>query len=438
MKPKARLRWWIVWTLFCSTVINYIDRQTLSVLAPAVMKELHMTHQDYSYVVSAFQIAYACMWLIGGVIIDIIGTRLGLTIAMIWWSISSMLPGLARSMFSLAIFRFMLGIGEGCNWPAASKTVAEWFPAEERGLAVAVFDSGSSVGAIIAPPFVAFIAYAAGWRYAFLVAGSLGFVWLLLWTYLYHPLDSHPRLSATEREFIKERRATPAVSVPKGVYGWLGLLKERNVWGILLGRSLTDPIWWFYVFWLPSYLSDARGFSLKQIGAFAWIPFLAADVGNFTGGFATGFFIKRGMPVIRSRKWVCALSSLPIIAGIPAALTHNAFSALLLISLATWGYASWSTMGLTFPSDLFPQEVVATVTGLSGLGAGLVSTVFALFIGYIVDKFSYFPAFVVAGTMPLLATVLVLVLIRAPEKVLAATNQIEHRPRQRSEPNSKS
>ncbi len=391
MKPNTRLRWWIVWTLFCSTVINYIDRQTLSVLAPVVMKELHMTHADYSYVVSAFQIAYACMWLIGGVIIDLIGTRLGLTLAMIWWSLSSMLPALARSMFSLAIFRFMLGMGEGFNWPGASKTVAEWFPAEERGLAVAIFDSGSSVGAVIAPPFVAFIAYAAGWRYAFLVAGSLGFFWLLVWMYFYHPLDSHPRLSASEREFIKD-------------------------------RSLTDPIWWFYVFWLPSYLSDARGFSLQQIGAFAWIPFLAADLGNFAGGFATGFFIKRGVPVIRSRKWVCVLSSLPIIAGIPAALTHNAYVALLLISFATWGYASWSTMGLTFPSDLFPQDVVATVTGLSGLGAGLVSTVFTLFIGYIVDKFSYFPAFVVAGTVPLLATVLVLVLIRAPEKMQIASS----------------
>ena len=407
---------------FFSTVINYIDRQMLSVLAPVVMKEFHMTHQDYSYVVSAFQIAYACMWLIGGVIIDIIGTRLGLTLAMIWWSISSMLPALVRSMFSLGIFRFMLGMGEGCNWPGASKTVAEWFPAEERGLAVAIFDSGGSVGAVIAPPFVAFIAYEAGWRYAFLVAGSLGFFWLLLWTYLYHPLDSHPRLSAPEREFIKERRDTPAASASKGVYRWLSLLKERNLWGIVLGRSLTDPIWWFYVFWLPSYLSDARGFSLKQIGAFVWIPFLAADVGNFTGGFATGFFIKRGMPVIRSRKWVCVLSSLPIIAGIPAALTHNVYVALLLISFATWGYASWSTMGLTFPSDLFPQDVVATVTGLSGLGAGLVSTVFTLFIGYIVDKFSYFPAFVVAGTMPLLATVLVLVLIREPEKVHPTSN----------------
>jgi MFS transporter, ACS family, hexuronate transporter len=222
MKPKTHLRWWIAWTLFCSTVINYIDRQTLSVLAPVIMQELHMTHEQYSYVVSAFQIAYACMWLVGGVIIDIIGTRLGLTVAMIWWSISSMLPALARSVFSLSIFRFMLGMGEGCNWPGASKTVAEWFPAEERGLAVAVFDSGSSVGALIAPPFVAFVAYAIGWRFAFLVAGSLRFLWLLLWMRLYHPLDSHPRLSDSEREVIKQRRATPAISAHQGsIAGWV-------------------------------------------------------------------------------------------------------------------------------------------------------------------------------------------------------------------------
>jgi len=413
-KPIKRLRWWIVWTLFCSTVINYINRQTLSVLAPVVMQQFHMSHEDYSYVVSAFQVAYAGMWLIGGVIIDIIGTRLGLTLAMIWWSLASMLHSLASSVFSLAVFRFMLGIGEGFNWPGASKTVAEWFPADERGLGVAIFDSGSSVGAVIAPPFVAYIAYQFGWRYSFVAAGLLGFVWLALWLHFYRPLESHPRLSEEEKALIKERRGTPVASALKGAKRWVCLLKERNVWGIVLGRSLTDPIWWFYVFWLPAYLSEARGFSLKQIGAFAWIPFLAADLGNFTGGIASGFFIRCGMPVVRSRKLVCILSSLPMIAGIPAALTHNAVTALLLISFATWGYASWSTMGLTFPSDLFPQDVVASVTGVSGLGAGLVSTGFTLFIGYLVDRFSYFPAFVAAGTVPLLATLIVLLLIRAP------------------------
>jgi MFS transporter, ACS family, aldohexuronate transporter len=421
MKPTRRLRWWIVWTLFGSTVINYVDRQTLSVLAPVIIREFHFTHSDYSRIVSSFQVAYAGMWLIGGVLIDVIGTRIGLTLAMIWWSVASMLPGLAKSLAQFSLFRFMLGLGEGCNWPGASKTVAEWFPARERGLAVAIFDSGSSVGAVIAPPFVVLVANVLGWRYAFLTAGLLGFFWLIPWLILYRRVDIHPRLTPDERHLIETGRDTAAVSVQRGAARWLGLLKQSNTWGIVLGRSLTDPIWWFYVFWLPQYLSDARGFSLKQIGAFAWIPFLAADLGNFTGGLASGYLIRRGMKVIPARKWVCVLSSIPILAGIPAALSHSAFWALAFISLAVWGYASWSTMGLTFPSDLFPQDVVASVTGLSGLGAGLVSAGFTLAVGWLVDKYSYLPAFVVAALVPLLATACVLLLIRSPKPQILAS-----------------
>ncbi|MGA2631677.1 MAG: MFS transporter [Terriglobia bacterium] len=415
MKPIKRLRWWIVWTLFFSTVINYINRQTFSVLAPVITRELHLSHTQLSQVFSAFQIAYAGTWLVGGVVLDIIGTRLGLALAVVWWSAVSMLTGLANSVLSFSIFRFMLGIGEGCNWPGASKAVAEWFPAKERGVAVAIFDSGSSVGGAIAALTVPWVAIMFGWRYAFVLSGLLGLVWLVLWLTFYHPLAKHPRVSAEERALIEAGRDTATSSTQRGAGRYLSLLKQPNVWGIVLGRSLTDPIWWFYVFWLPQYLSDARGFSLKQIAAFAWIPFVAADIGNFTGGLASGFLIKRGMPVVRARKWVCVVSTLPVLAGIPAATTHNPYWALALISFAVWGYASWSTMGLTFPSDLFPQDVVASVTGISGLGAGLVSTAFTLTVGWLVDKFSYFPAFVAAGTIPFLATAAVLILIRAPK-----------------------
>jgi len=422
MKPWRHLRWWIVWTLFFSTVINYLDRQTLSVLAPVITKEFHMTNADYSHIVSAFQVAYAAMWLVGGVIIDVVGTRLGLTLAMIWWSIASMLPSVANSVFSFGLFRFLLGIGEGFNWPAANKTVAEWFPARERGLAVAIFDSGSSVGAFIAPLLVAFLARALSWRFAFFFAGLLGFLWLLLWLSLYRSFEEHPRLSAEERALIESGRQAPRAARRLGVARWRGLIGNSNVWGIVLGRSLTDPIWWFYVFWLPKYLSDVRGFDLKQIGLFAGIPYLASDLGNFTAGFASGWLIRRGVPVIGARKWVCVFSSVPILAGIPAALSHNAYAALALISLATWGYASWSTMGLTFPSDLFPPDVVASVTGLSGLGAGIASTTFTLAVGLLVDRFSYFPAFLAAGLVPLLATASVLILIDDSRQGKAADN----------------
>jgi ACS family hexuronate transporter-like MFS transporter len=326
-----------------------------------------------------------------------------------------MLTGFAHSLFSFGAFRFLLGIGEGCNWPGATKVVAEWFPAKERGVAVAIFDSGSSVGGAIAALAVPWVAILLGWRYAFLLSGLLGFLWLIVWLAVYYPLDRHPRVTAEERALIVAGHDTAAASAQRGVGRWLSLLKQSNVWGIVLGRSLTDPIWWFYVFWLPQYLSDARGFSLKQIAAFAWLPFVAADIGNFTGGLASGFLIKRGMPVVRSRKWVCVISSLPILAGIPAATVHSAYWALFLISFAVWGYASWSTMGLTFPSDLFPQDVVASVSGLSGLGAGLAGALFTLLVGWLVDKFSYYPAFFLAGTVPLTATLCVLFLIHAPK-----------------------
>ena len=424
-KPLKHLRWWIVWTLFFSTVINYIDRQTLSVLKSFIVITRHgqqfpLSGVDYSHIVFWFQIAYAVMWLVGGMIIDVIGTRLGLILAMIWWSVSSMLPALANSVLSFSIFRIMLGIGEGFNWPGASKTVAEWFPARERGVAVAIFDSGSSVGGFLAPYFAAFLAIHFGWRFAFLTSGLLGFLWLILWTNIYHPLDRHPRVSEEERRLIQAGRETASASPRKGAARWLPLLKQSNVWGIVLGRSLTDPIWWFYIFWLPTYLHDARGFDLKHIGMLSGIPYLASDLGNFTGGLASGILIKRGMPVVRARKWICVLSSLPILAGIPAALTRSPYSALGLISLATWGYASWSTMGLTLPSDLFPQDVVASVTGLSGLGASGVSALSTLGVGLLVDKFSYLPAFIAAGTIPLLATACVLALIHAPPSTVGS------------------
>ncbi len=412
-QPLKHLRWWIVWTLFGSTVINYINRQTLSVLAPVITQELHLTHTDLSKIFSTFQLSYAAMWLVGGVLLDIVGTRLGLALAVIWWSAVSMLNGLANSVASFSAFRFLLGIGEGCNWPGASKTVAEWFPAKERGIAVAIFDSGSSVGGAIAAIAVPWVAILLGWRYAFVLSGILGLLWLGAWLFVYHPLERHPRVSPQERALIEAGRDTPAASSRRGAARWLGLLRQPNVWGIILGRSLTDPIWWFYVFWLPQYLSDARGFSLKQIAAFAWLPFVAADIGNFTGGFVSGFLIKRGMPVVRARKWVCAISSLPILAGIPAATTHSAYWALAMISLAVWGYAAWSTMGLTFPSDLFPQDVVASVTGVSGLGAGLAGAAFTFAVGWLVDHYSYYPAFFAAATVPLLATASVLLLIHA-------------------------
>jgi ACS family hexuronate transporter-like MFS transporter len=413
-RGKGNVRWWIVWTLFFSTVTNYISRQTFSVLAPLITAQYHLTHTDLSKILGAFQISYALTWLLGGIFLDAVGTRLGLALAVVFWSVINILTGFASSVFGFAAFRFLLGIGEGFNWPGASKTVAEWFPSQERSLAVAIFDSGSSVGGAVAALAIPLIALAFGWRSAFLVSGALGFIWLAVWLRVYHPLDRHPRVTEGEVALIRAGQDAPATSVERGVQRWLTLARNRNVWGIVLGRALTDPIWWFYVFWLPQYLSDARGFSLQRIALFAWIPFIAADLGNFTGGWVSGYCIRRGVSVLRARTWVCVVSCLPILAGIPAASVHSVYFALGLICFALWGYASWSTMGLTLPSDLFPQDVVATVTGVSGLAAGLVGAAFTFAVGILVDRFSYAPAFLVAGLMPILATACLLLLVRAP------------------------
>lgn len=419
-KPSGgvgKTRWWIVWTLFFSTVTNYISRQSFSVLSPMITAQYHLTHTDLAKIIGSFQISYAITWLIGGIVLDAVGSRVGLAIAAIWWSVMNILTGLASSVFGFAFFRFMLGIGEGFNWPGASKVVAEWFPREERSLAVAIFDSGSSVGGALAALVIPLIALAAGWRWAFAASGMLGFVWLAVWLRVYHPLDNHPRVTPGEVALIQAGRDAAPVAEDHGLVRWRRLARNPNLWGIVLGRALTDPIWWFYVFWLPQYLSDARGFSLKRIALFAWIPFVAADIGNFTGGWISGYCIRRGLSVVRARKWVCLVSCLPILAGIPAARVHNVYYALGLICVALWGYASWSTMGLTLPADLFPQEVVGSVTGLSGLAAGLVSAGFTLLVGALVDRFSYRPAFVVAGLLPVLATVFIFLLIRPPTEV---------------------
>ena len=332
-----RVRWWIVWTLFFSTVTNYISRQTFSVLAPLITAQYHLSHTDLARILGAFQISYAATWLLGGIFLDAIGTRLGLALAVVFWSVINILTGFATSVFGFASFRFLLGIGEGFNWPGASKTVAEWFPSQERSLAVAIFDSGSSVGGAVAALVIPLIALAFGWRSAFFLSGLLGFVWLLVWLRVYHPLDRHPRVTPIEVALIRAGQDVPPISVECGVQRWLKLARDRNVWGIVLGRALTDPIWWFYVFWLPQYLSDARGFSLQRIALFAWMPFIAADIGNFTGGWISGLCIRRGLSVLRARTWVCVFSCLPILAGIPAATVHSVYVALGLICFALCG-----------------------------------------------------------------------------------------------------
>jgi ACS family hexuronate transporter-like MFS transporter len=399
-----RLRWWIAGLLWLVTLINYVDRQCLSVLAPVLRDEFAMSGVDYGRVVSAFMLAYLIGQTVAGRLMDWLGTRAGFALCVIWWSAAAMLHGAVRSALQLGAARFLLGLAQAGNWPGGVKAVSEWFPLRERAFAVGLFNSGSTVGAMVAPPLVAALALTFGWRLAFVITGATGFLWLAAWLVLYKAPERHPWLRREELELIQSDRAPETRSC--GVR-WAFLLRQKPVWGLVLGRMLADPVWWFYVFWLPEYLKRERHFSLAMIGYFGWIPFLAAVLGCLAGGAASGRLIKRGHDTLRARKAVMLACALLMMCGIPAATVAAAWGAIALISVATFAYSAWASNILTLPADLFPPAVVASVSGLSGTGAATGGMAFMLLIGYVVDRFSYAPVFVAAGVMPLAAFAIV-------------------------------
>jgi ACS family hexuronate transporter-like MFS transporter len=416
--PIKNLRWWIGGLLFASTVINYVDRQTLSNLAPFLKRDYGWTNTDYAYLVISFRVAYSIGQTVCGRLVDKLGTRRGLTLSVIWYSVVSMLTSLAGGFYSFAAFRFLLGVGESANWPAATKAVSEWFPKRERGLATALFDSGSSIGAAVAPYLVLGVYFKWGWRPAFVVPGLLGFAWLAAWRWLYHRPESHPRVSDEEREMIlrdKEEDEPAGGARPRPRWGQL--LRLPQTWGTISARTLTDPVWFFVTDWFPIYLV-AKGIKLEE-GLFAfWIPFVAADLGNFFGGWASGHLIKRGWPVGRARKALVIFGGIGVTTLIPTVWTTDLLTIALLFGLATFAYASFTTIANVLPSDLFHSESVASVSGLSGTGAGLGTIVAFLLVGYVSDAragegtAAFDPIIVVAGLIPLVGMALVLLLVR--------------------------
>lgn len=417
-KPIKNLRWWIGGLLFASTVINYIDRQTLSNLAPFLKRDYGWTNTDYAYLVISFRVAYSIGQTVCGRLVDRLGTRRGLTLSVIWYSAVSMLTSLAGGFYSFAAFRFLLGVGESANWPAATKAVSEWFPKRERGLATALFDSGSSIGAAIAPYLVLGIYFKWGWRPAFIVPGLLGLVWLAAWRWLYHRPEAHPRISAEEREMIlRDKEEDEPEGVGRARPGWGQLLRLPQTWGTISARTLTDPVWFFVTDWFPIYLV-AKGITLEE-GLFAfWIPFIAADLGNFFGGWLSGRLIKRGWSVGAARKALVVFGGIGVTTLIPTVFTTNLLAIALLFGLATFAYASFTTIANVLPSDLFHSESVASVSGLSGTGAGLGTIVAFLLVGYVSDAragtgtAAFDPIIVVAGLIPLVGMALVLLLVR--------------------------
>jgi MFS transporter, ACS family, aldohexuronate transporter len=413
---RGRWRWAIGGLLFASTVVNYIDRQTLSVLAPSLKVEFQWSNQDFALIIIAFRVAYAIMQTVGGRLIDHLGTRNGLSLAVLWYSAAAMLTSLASGLGSFCAFRFLLGAGEAANWPAATKAVSEWFPRRERGWAVALFDSGSSVGAAIAPALVLFlIGRFGGWRWAFVLTGLLGLVWLAAWRRYYHPPQSHPYVTEDERRMIAEDRAEEDATAPRGESQspppWSTLLALPQTWGAIASRALTDPVWFMITDWFAIYLA-AKGFRLEETAAGFWIPFLAADLGNFFGGGVSSALIRRGWSVGRARRTLIVAGGFGVLALIPAAFLSTFYALVACFALATFSYAAMSTNAIALPADLYQSRAVASVAGMAGTGAGLGTIGSTYLIGIVADRFSFTPILVASSVIPLLAALLVVVLVR--------------------------
>jgi ACS family hexuronate transporter-like MFS transporter len=399
MKKRAASSQRIVLVLlFAATAINYLDRQTLSIIAPILHHQIGLTTIDYSRVVFIFLLGYMISQSLAGKVIDVIGTRLGLFICVAFWSVVSILHGLIVGVISLAVLRLLLGLAEAGNWPGGVKAVSENFPPERRAFAVGVFNSGSTFGAIIAPPIVAAVAGLWSWRLMFVAIGLTGVVWVVAWHVLYRPPHVIPFQAAVADDPTPRRP-------------FRQLFGERAVWGLMIGRFFADPIWWFYAFWLPEYLAQSRGFSLMEIGTTARIPFLFAGIGGWVGGHASDVLVRHGKPPVTARKIVMIASAILMFSGIPAFEVHSSVWAIVWISVVLFGYTSWASNILSLPADLFPSEEVAQVTGIGGTTAAFGGMLFTLATGWLAQNVSYGSVFVVSTGMIICSAIVIVVIV---------------------------
>jgi MFS transporter, ACS family, aldohexuronate transporter len=427
--PAGRVgyfRWTICGLLFLAATINYVDRQVIGILKPTLQAEFGWSEIDYADIVFAFQLAYAIGFLFAGSIIDRIGIKRGFALALVVWSLAAMAAaevtrfgpaaaaflgafGLAysSSVAGFIFVRFMLGLGESGNFPAAIKTVAEWFPRSERAFATGVFNAGTNIGAVITPMTVPFITVQFGWYWAFILTGLLGFGWLVVWLLVYDRPDRHPRLTAAERAHIlSDQVAESTFRVP-----WTRLLRYRQTWSFAAAKFLTDPIWWMYLFWLPDFFSRTYGLSLLQLGPPIIVIYLMADVGSVGGGWLSSTLIRRGWTVNAARKTAmlaCALAVVPIVA---AASVQSMWSAVALISLATAAHQGWSANAFTLASDMFPRQMVGSVVGLGGFAGAVGGMMIAKVTGYVLQMTgSYTTVLMIAGCAYLIALAVVHIL----------------------------
>lgn len=402
----SHFRWVIVALLFFSTVINYLDRQNLSILARTIQDDLRISDIEYSYVVQAFLLAYTLTYVFAGRFTDRLGTRLSMACFVVWWSVADMMTSLSRGLMSLGLFRFLLGIGEPGNYTAAPKAVSEWFPPKERGLVIGIYTAGATLGATIAPPLIAYLAANFHWRAVFLVTGSLGLMWVIPWLLIYRKPEEHPRVSPEELAYIKSGTVAELEEAAPAEHPWREVLRRKETWLLMFGRLITDPVWYFYLFWFPKYLSDARHMTLAEVGRVAWIVYLAADIGCILGGWLSGWFIRRGVAPVNSRLYVMAVAAvlLPLSPFIYSAQTP--LMAVLIASVAAFAHLSWQISLSTIIVDVFPKPLLGTVFGVVAAGSGFGGMLSANLIGRAITSWSYAPVFLAMGFLHPLAFVM--------------------------------
>lgn len=404
MEQVGRYRWGICALLFFATTINYIDRQVLGILAPTLQHEMGINEVQYGEIVSWFTLAYAFGFLGAGRLMDKVGTRIGFAFAVVLWSLSAMAHALARTPFGFSVARFALGLGESANFPASIKTVAEWFPARERAFATGIFNAGSNVGAIITPLVVPWIALHYGWREAFVFTGALGFVWLVFWWMLYRRPSEHPKLGAAELAYINSDHEPQVATMT-----WRQLIRHRQTWAFAIGKFLTDPVWWFYLFWLPKFLDSRFGVNLAGLAAPLVAIYLLADVGSVGGGWLSGFFIRRGWSVNKGRKVTLLIAALLIVPTMFAPAMATMWGAVAIVGVAAASHQWWSANLFTLSSDMFPRAAVGSVVGIGGFAGAMGGVIFQRATGAILEANgnNYTPIFVFCGFAYVLALLII-------------------------------
>lgn len=421
LKTIKGLRWWIIVLVCLGTIMNYVARNSLGVLAPELKHVLNMSTQQYSYVVGAFQIGYTLMQPVCGIIVDLIGLRLGFALFAALWSASGVMHGFATGWMSLGAMRGLLGLFEAAAIPSGMKAVAEWFPDKEKSVAVGYFNAGTSLGALIAPPFVIFLSLRLGWQSAFMVTGALGFVWAALWYALYRSPAKHSRISGDELALIKDgqTQAPPASKRPVR-----DILTSRRFWAIALPRFFAEPAWQTFSFWIPLYLATERHMDLKQIAIFAWLPFLAADLGGILGGYLSPFLMKHfRLPLVWSRVAGVVLGAFMMIGPACIGLVASPYTAIALFCVGGFAHQMISALVNTLSADVFDPDEVATASGFGGMAAWTGGLGFSLVVGALADRVGFGPLFACLGAFDLIGAVLLILLIRGQtrqERALSA------------------